>query len=164
MHPSTSIVALLQRCVRAQTLFELRLIAIEELNKFTSGAEVVCGPISTGGTGNLETNLKIFDAAIEGRLKQGKAVFSQRPYENALFRLRQEWRDRNAKGSGDYYWAILTEFYRPLFEAGIITHAVFIPGWESSTGAVWEREEFSRLQVRVTELSQEEIESFLQPA
>ncbi len=116
---------------------------------------IVCGPISTGGTNDQRYNFDIFNAVIRGRIRDGKKVFNQIPYEFGLRKLAYAWEDA---GNDGYCMPILDVFYRTLFESGYITAGWFIPGWESSFGAQFERREFQRLGICVVDLPYNYIE------
>ena len=73
----------------------------------------VCGPITTGGRGSIEENLKVLDYAIRYLRAQGRSVFDQQPYQATMQRLKAL--------QPDYHSAVLNEFYLPVFRAGHIT-------------------------------------------
>lgn len=154
MHPSTDLAALLERCSAADSFAELLPIALEELHKFPEGCGGVCGPISTGGYGNPEKNLRAFAATIKEMLRLGNPVFSQAPYEERIFAFRKRWQDADSANAGQYYRPILDDFYLPLFETGLVKQAWFIPGWRSSQGAVWEHQQLKRLGADIKYLSE----------
>ncbi len=111
--------------------------AKEQLEDMRGGAEIVCGPITTGGFGHPGYNVLLFNHAIELLSIEGRPMFNQIPYEFQLARLESEWKKEN---EDDYCHPILTEFYQPLFETGLFTRAWFLPGWQRSVGATWEHE------------------------
>ncbi len=62
--------------------------ALEELAALEGRAEIVCGPITSGGENHTTKNLLIFNYAIEvleGFLR--RPMWSQIPYEAGLARL-----------------------------------------------------------------------------
>lgn len=124
---------------RAPTFRELAQIALHDLEALGNDAEVVCGPISTGGVGNPVFNLLIFSHAIEVLTDAGRPIFNQLPYEAGLADLHVVWMRDNP--SAEYCEPILTEFYLPLLESNRIRRAWFLPGWETSKGATWEHGE-----------------------
>lgn len=117
--------------------------ALTELKVHVGKAEIVCGPISTGGWGDATVNLLVFNDAIEVLKHAGRPMWSQIPYEAGLAKLEHRWKiETNDDG---YCHPILTEFYQPLFDASprLIRRAWFIDGergWETSVGAKWEHE------------------------
>lgn len=157
---STNQALLAQECAAATSFAELSMIAIRELTLFTGGAEIVCGPISTGGRG-LDNNILVFGRSITRLLEQGKEVFSQVPYEEKIFELRRKWQEVSPENNGKYCLPILEEFYRPLFATHRIRVAWFIPGWESSQGAQWERNELTRLGASVCDLDERWVDEML---
>lgn len=143
--------------VSADTFEELAEKAIATLDG-KMGLCIVCGPITTGGTGNQTYNFQIFNAVIRGLERSGKQLFNQVPYEFGLRKLAHAW---EAAGNTGYCLPILTEFYAKLFESGAICEGYFIPGWESSFGARWEREKLTHLCYTIHDLTLAEIQTFL---
>ena len=106
---------------------------------------MVCGPITSGGKGSKEKNIRIFMRYIREQRSKGLHIFSQMAFEETFWRLQAE----SPACRGD---ALLTQFYRPLFESGLMTVFYFIPGWQSSIGATWERGEAVRLGIAIVDL------------
>ncbi len=153
MHPETDVRLLLQECEKAESFVELSLIAIAELRKFKDGAEIVCGPVTTGGRGNVEENLTIFSRTIMTLQQQGRYVFNQMPYEKKIFFLTRRWQEENPEVAHEYHAPVLEGFYAPLFRTGLIRQGLFLPGWESSKGARWERQQFVQLGIEICDLT-----------
>lgn len=124
--------------ITADSFAKLLEVARPRVKALGSAIEVVCGPISTGGQGSVERNLRAFGAVIDALVGHGRVVFDQRPYEAAIFALRARWRDEDPARKDAYCTPILEEFYRPLYVEYPITVAWFLPGWESSRGTCWE--------------------------
>lgn len=103
----------------------------------------VCGPISTGGRGSREANMKYFSQAIDFGIENGLVIFDQRPFESVIKRLSPEHTETS------YDLRILTDFYEPLFRSGRVGCLLFLPGWETSRGARWERQMGRSLGLRV---------------
>ena len=141
----------------AESFETLAKLAIGELT-LLGRAGIVCGPISTGGCGSAEDNFLVFNRTIISLQDEGFPIFSQIPYESGIGKLRQAWNDA---GNSGYCMPILHEFYAPLFRTGLITCAWFIPGWESSFGARWEREECKKLGIKTCDLDPGWIKSLL---
>lgn len=119
------------------SLAEAGDLAVEVLSRMKEREQAiiqVCGPMSTGGLGSLEKNMERFAHAIGALQDRGFLVFNQIPFQGAIVRLT----DHHA--GGEYCIDILEVFYRKIFECRHISRAMFLPGWESSTGARWERE------------------------
>lgn len=143
--------------VEAESLPSLAEIAIKEL-RAQGPSGIVCGPITTGGTGNQTYNFQVFNACILGLKRRGEKIFSQVPYEYGLRKLAHTW---EAAGNTGYYWPIIDEFYVPLFQTGLITKGFFIPGYRSSNGARREEDELYFLGSTLIYLTREEIIGFL---
>ncbi|MFZ1987777.1 MAG: hypothetical protein WAV21_01950 [Minisyncoccia bacterium] len=163
MHHETDFKWLAAECAKTDSFAELVSLALVQLRKFPNGAGVVCGPISTGGRG-VEQNLKIFSGSIEALKLQNFDIFSQIPYEEKIFAFRRRWQDADPSRAGQYYMPILEEFYHPLFHTGLIKKAWFIPGWESSFGATWEREQLTSLGAEIIDLDENWVEKILAAA
>jgi hypothetical protein len=148
-------------CAQTQSLHELSVIALGELKKFKHDIHLVCGPITTGGRGSIEENLRVFDAVVTWLLEAGLPIFSQLPYEDQIFTLRQRWQAEDTARVGQYHEAILHNFYAPLIQSGRINRPWFIKGWQSSTGATWERQQFTDLKVKIVDLSETDIDEIL---
>ncbi len=161
MHHDTDLADLRTRCTQTDSFAELVPIALTELEKFPNGCGVVCGPISTGGRGNIEVNLKVFLGTIDALRAKGHAIFSQKPYEERIFFFRTRWRAEDPARTDAYYMPILHDFYYPIFRHGIIKEAWFIPGWESSFGAGWERKTLAELGVTIHDLTPEWIDGII---
>jgi hypothetical protein len=116
-------------------------IAIKILKKMSAnGHQVVqiCGPMSTGGLGNFKDNMARFKKSIESAERYGLLVFNQLPFQDAIIRISSF--DENSNGNQSYDMAILEVFYRKVFESGYVKKTLFLPGWQSSKGAQWERD------------------------
>lgn len=144
--------------VTADSFGALAEVALERL-RAVGPSGVVCGPITTGGTGHQILNLEVFNATINGLQRRGERMFTQIPYEFGLRRLAHAWEE--TEGNTGYCMPILDEFYTRLFESGLITRGWFIPGWSSSFGSQYERKKLSSQKAIVSDLSQEDIRIFL---
>lgn len=129
-----------QELEKVKTYKEMAAIALRILDRIPGPKTQICGPITTGGKGSIEENMKEFNKAIFFFYEQGENVFDQIPFQEAMIRLSQE--------VNNYDTRILTDFYLPLFESGKVTTFKFLPGWESSKGARWERKTIRRLMRR----------------
>lgn len=94
----------------------------------------VCGPMSTGGLGSLKENMARFARAVHFLQDRGFCVFNQIPFQSVIIRVTDH------HDGGPYRMDILEVFYRKIFECGHVSAALFLPGWESSRGATWERQ------------------------
>jgi hypothetical protein len=161
MHHETDIEWLLRECKNADSFAELVPIAIDELKKFADGAEVVCGPITTGGRGSIEANLAVFNGSIRALQQEGRPVFNQVPYEERFFFFKKRWLAADPTRAGQYYMPILEEFYLPIFQTGLIKRGWFIPGWESSFGTRWERKTLPEHGAEIHDLTTDWIDRIL---
>lgn len=160
MHHDSDTESLIRECAKTTSLAELAQIAIAELHKFPNGSEIVFGPISTGGRGSVEENLRIFDATIK-TLQRERPIFSQIPYEGQISLFRKRWQESDPSRAGQYYMPILEEFYYPLIQTRLIKRGWFIPGWNSSFGARWERERLEEVNADICDLANEWIDKIL---
>ena len=119
------------------------IIASRVIDRLPKPIVTVCGPIATGGLGSVEKNLHAFNQKIIELQNKGLNVFDQMPFEEPM----QEFKKKLQKG--EYLESILTDFYLPIFESGMISESYFMPGWESSHGANWEHEQFERLGIKI---------------
>lgn len=142
----------------ATSFSDLSNLALVELQSI-GRAVIVCGPITTGGRGSAEENIRAMKAAITHLKDQGHMVFDQFPYESTLWTLKDQW---EMAGNQGYCMPILTDFYLPLYQSGLIHRAYFLPGWNSSYGAKWERKELTTLSVEIVDFEVELINSLLQ--
>jgi hypothetical protein len=132
-----------RRLNRARSYEETAKVALVVLSRMSeTGREVVqiCGPMSTGGLGNPRDNMARFQLAIHRAQARGLMVFDQLPFQPTIGRL-----CGFKEGNGKYDWEILEVFYKRIFESGHVHRTLFLPGWEGSVGARWERELVTRL-------------------
>jgi hypothetical protein len=140
MHTSTDRAQLIAECANTTTLQELAAIAIREAQKFPGGCHIVCGPISTGGQGSPEANVRVLEKTIAACVTTMHPIFDQSPYEQQLAHFHNQWvAEDPEERAGSYCEGILSHFYLPLLQSKAIVRTWFIPGWESSYGASWER-------------------------
>ncbi|MFI5260238.1 MAG: hypothetical protein ACHQU0_00355 [Candidatus Paceibacteria bacterium] len=135
-------------------------IAIRDL-RFQGSSILVCGPITSGGTGHPMLNLEIFNATIDGLKSEGVNIFSQIPYEHGLRKLAYAW---EAEGNTGYCMPILEIFYERVFATRLIVEGRFIPRWQSSRGATWERQSLPKHGSGINDLSLQDIRRFMEMA
>jgi len=140
---------------RAQTFSDLADVALRVLRQMPRPISMVCGPISTGGSGSVEKNLERFHAVIDALRDERVRIFSQMFFENKLFKMKT-W--PSYKGGIQ----LLEEFYRPIFESGFIYRMYFMPNWQTSMGATWERGEAQRLGIRAEYVNDIVILNYIQ--
>jgi hypothetical protein len=143
--------------IEADSFEELADIAVERL-RAQGPSDIVCGPITTGGTNHEVHNLEIFHATVRYFLDEGERLFNQMPYEFGLHRLANAWHDA---GNPGYCTPTLTVFYSRIFATRLITRAWFIPGWDKSFGARFKRRKLVLQRATIVDLTQEDIRGFM---
>jgi hypothetical protein len=136
----------LEAVKNAKDFKELYLIADKILKIMPQPIVQVCGPIGTGGLGNVEDNLKAFDETIRSLQDKGLNVFDQMPFEWPMQVIKFNL------SKGVYPDSIMTDFYIPIFESGYVSEFYFMPNWETSKGAKWEHNEAQRLGIKINYL------------
>lgn len=114
------------------SLSELVGEALLEISKLKPPVIQFCGPISTGGFGNVTENLDYLYSVIQASTKRGMSVFNQVSYERRL--------DRILKDHHEYDYPLLDFFYNPILTSKKISGLVFLPLWETSVGSQWEHD------------------------
>jgi len=140
----------------ASSMQELAEVAIRFLRRVNRGGNKVveiCGPMSTGGLGNFEANMRRFSHVIHMAVENGYVVFDLPFFQPAIIRI-----ENFTEGQTEYNWDILHVFLRRIFESGYIIKGFFLPDWQTSIGAKWEREEFVRLQIPIEDCPLEWLE------
>jgi hypothetical protein len=110
---------------------------------------LLSGPISSGGRGSLNANLKVFEDAIITFMRKGHSVFNQLPFEPKLLELSKDYKE--------YCTPILDDIFLPILKSGLIKKMFFIPGWESSVGAKWEYNVCEKLGIERVLVSQDDL-------
>lgn len=131
------------RLTNANSIKEVFLVASDIISRMPENIGQVCGPISSGGKGSIEENLKELNAVIGKLQEDGLHIFDQMPFEETIHRI------VNNTEYNQKYEDILSDFYEPLFMSGRITTLYFIPGWESSRGANWEHNKAEELGISI---------------
>ena len=150
--------------IRGPTFQNLADIARTQLQAFGGKAEIVCGPISTGGYGNVVANLLMFNHAIEVLQAHGRRVWSQVPFEAGLAELHNKWMEEHPTAT--YCYPIMTDFYWPILTPDLVCRAWFIDGergWETSTGAKMEWQRLGELGIDRRLFKEEWHRTFVPP-
>jgi hypothetical protein len=108
------------------------------------GAEMVCGPITSGGLGSSEKNLAVLDSYIRKLTGEGHVVFSQLNFEKRMAELKAIPGNTDEK--------LLIDFYQPIFRSGRLIILNFAPNWQTSFGARWERKQAERFNIAINDL------------
>lgn len=132
----------------AKNFKDISPVTLEIQKEMGENLVQVCGPISTGGTGDRIKNFEIFKKTISKLKDQGLNVYDQTPFEITTLRLRKE---------GVYSMDLLEDVYRPLFESGNLTECFFIYGWEGSFGSRWEHDLIKKEGIKITYLPKDFI-------
>ncbi len=128
------------RLSNSETFEELLEIAFEEISQMShEHVGIVCGPITSGGLGNMEANIAHFKRWINELKTQELNIFDQMPYEDPMQRIKKT----------PYYDPtrdhLLETFYGGLFGSGLISTWYFMPGWRESYGCRWEHDLVEKL-------------------
>ncbi|MDB4992563.1 MAG: hypothetical protein JWL75_808 [Parcubacteria group bacterium] len=134
---------------KAQSFSDLLPTALRILKRMPQPVAMVSGPITTGGRGSIEENLHLLSAAVQQAHEKGIHMFDQNPFEDKL----QEAKAKIVYEG--YCQPVLDEFYKPIFESGLVASMYFLPDWQTSTGARWERTECERLGIEIVDYPQE---------
>jgi len=129
-------------------------LALSQL-RILEQCSIVCGPISTGGLGSVEKNIEIIKVVSDYLESTGIRIFNNIFYEKYIVKLKNEW---ESEGNTGYCTPILENFYLALYKSGHIKIAYFLPGWESSYGASWERNILPKCGVKIIDLEQSKIQ------
>ena len=130
---------------------DMRAIAMGMLHKIPKPIAQVCGPISTGGKGSIQANIAALEYAMAKLINQGINIFDQAPFEEPMQRIKAE----SGKSVRESNQELLDKFYLLLFQSGLITTFYFLPGWESSFGASWERRQAKELGIEIIDLPED---------
>jgi hypothetical protein len=120
----------------------------------------VCGPISTGGFGNRAMNTKLFGRCIAELRRRELNPFDQLVMQDAMADLVETWHREYPDRT--YCDPILEVIYRQIFESRLVVRTFFLPDWETSHGARWEREHVTRLGLEVHEFPMEWYQSIME--
>ena len=127
----------------AETVASMYSVARRVIDRMPKPIVEVCGPIASGGLGNIEANLGLFNRTIQELQVQGLHVFDQMPFEIPM---------QNLKKKLAHPSEILEGFYLPLFESKDISTLYFIPNWQSSVGSNWEHDKGEKLGIKIVYL------------
>jgi hypothetical protein len=129
--------------------------ALREINKMEGPVIQFCGPISTGGFGNIADNIECISSLIKECQIKNIFVFNQLAYERRMDQILKEYHD--------YDYPLLDFFYKPILKSKKISGLVFLPLWQTSTGSKWEHDFAKSINIPIFYLENmliKEIESF----
>lgn len=133
----------------ARLLHSLANGAVARLKLLPAPVVRVCGPLTSGGYG-YDENLRRFRVAEERLKHEGKTVFDY--FANNSDEL-------HIKDAGIPWELVMEHYHKPILSSGLIAKAYFMPKWQTSNGASWERdyiENFTAMQI--AELGEEWFE------
>lgn len=133
----------IQRAKTAEDFTLLGELVCEVAEKMPKPLFMISGPMTTGGMGHYSKNILLFQHAIEEAREAGIHVFNQTMLEEHLQRLLRNWFASNPDSK--YCTYVLTDVYETLLSSGHIQGLYFMPDWETSYGARFEREAAERL-------------------
>jgi len=126
-----------------KTVKDMYEIATRVISRMDKPVIQVCGPITSGGKGDINLNLLELSNKIVELENKGLSVFDQLVFEDATFRL------KDILSKDKYFMDVFTYFYLPLFRDGHIDELYFLKGWDSSRGAIWEHEQAQKLGLKI---------------
>lgn len=121
---------------KAENYSDLKEIALDVLQRMPQPIGEVCGPISSGGYGSIEENMKDFNKTIEKLIQRRYSVFNQMPFEIPMQRMKQE----SGLSKEEANSQLLGQFYYPIFDSGLIKRVYFMHNWKTSHGSRIERQ------------------------
>jgi hypothetical protein len=123
-----------------QLLESLAFGAVRRLELLTPPVVRVCGPLTSGGYG-YEENLHRFRIAEERLKREGETIFDYfADNSDEVF----------IKDAGIPWELVMEHYHKPILSSGLIAKAYFMPKWQTSNGASWERdyiENFTAMQI-----------------
>ncbi len=133
---------------KAKTYDELAVVGIKVLKSMPQPIGMVCGPVTSGGVGNVKENIRRLKYAMHKLTQEGKIIFNQAQFEDAM----REFLTTYGKTKEESNLILLEGFYKRVFESGLLKILYFMPDWQSSFGATWEREQGKRLGLEIIDL------------
>jgi len=88
--------------------------------------------------------MNVFNETIKKLQSEDLNVFDQMPFEDAIQVLKEKL------GLEKLVEDLQNKFYLPIFKSVSVLY--FIPGWETSTGAIWEHEKDKELGIKIVYL------------
>ena len=123
------------------SLLQLSSKAISEISSSSRVTIQFCGPISSGGFGNVEENLRSLSSIIKSTKSAGIPGFNQLAYERQFDAILGPYHG--------YDYPLLEYFYGTILSSGVISALIFLPLWDSSVGSRWEHDYANSLGIPV---------------
>jgi len=149
--------AILRRARQASTLREVGLIAADVLEKNFGTAPLVMTPIRSGGIirggrPSARANLEKLRKVIQELRDANVAVFDQLLFKSVIDSHRLKWRESDKSHTGEYYDAVLYDFYGPILATGRVKVLFLLPGWIKSRSCRFVRKEVHSRKGRIIKL------------
>lgn len=128
---------------KASKLAHLGDLAVEIAGNMPKPLFMISGPMTTGGMGEYAKNIILFQHTIDEAVRAGVNVFNQTMLDEHLQRLVRAWYIQNP--TEEYCDEVLTDVYELLMQSGHVRGVYFLPDWQTSRGARWEREAGERM-------------------
>ncbi len=119
--------------------------ALLELQELPPPVVRLAGPLRSGGDG-YEENLRRFKIGQALLVSRGMTVFS--------------YQGKYAEAIQAGYELHFEHFHIPILESGLIAGMHFLPKWNESRGASYERELCEKLSIPVNDIAIEELNAF----
>lgn len=129
----------------ARTFEAMLNVALTVLKKMPRPVALLCGPISSGGFGSFEENVRVFENMITLLEREDKVVFTQVPLELQLQAIKKTL---YFGGEGHLFTAL----YLPIIKSRMIGEMIFLPTWRTSAISRWQHREARRIRMPVTHL------------
>ena len=124
-------------------LEELKREEIEKIKAMKQPVVRVCGPLTSDGPEGYAGNARRLEQAVEILKSKGMSVWSVNGGE-------QKIKERQCSHS-----SVCNYFHGPILESGLIQKAYFLPHWEESKGALFERETAEKVGIIIQEFPEE---------
>jgi hypothetical protein len=129
-----------------QTIEELGQLGVVIARRMRQPLGQVCGPITSGGSGNVTENIRTINEWVNCLESKGLPIFNQLNFHSAIVRLHREGK------LPDMGEQLLNGFFLPLFENRILQKVLFVPNWQGSFGTAWERKKAAEFGIDIIDL------------
>lgn len=139
----------------SETFHDLLDVALRIAERMPKPLVQISGPITTGGAGSPEANIERIKKAKQVLEDRGFNVFDYLVFEKELIRVQDK-----LYGNERYCIELLEIFFKGIFDSGHISTVFFLPDWQSSTGASWERKAVIERKLEIVEFPFEWLSEF----